>query len=134
MNNTAAQSYNRSCPEPVSCVRVTQNTITLGSGRAEVITEKLCSTTNKIFEMSHDPAGWLTPKVFVNGVLQLAPDHYAIEGRFVTFVFPLSSDDDVQVEYAALLECDEPAAPHPEPRGFRAVRGFKKPCGCHDRI
>jgi hypothetical protein len=106
MGNNASQAYNRSCPEPVSCVHVTQNTMQMGKQRGEIITEKLCSTTLLNYTMSHDACDWYEPQVFVNGLLQLTPDHYSIEGRVVTFTGNLAEDDDVQVRYAALIESE----------------------------
>jgi len=120
MTSSIPQAYNRSCPEPVTCVHVTQNTITLGGQRGSgVIIEKLCSATHKIYELAHTPVDWFCPQVFVNGVLQLAPDHYSIEGRLVSFVYFLSEEDDVQVQYVPFVEGDAPED--------RTPGGFKKP-------
>lgn len=105
------QYYNRCCPEPVSVV-VNQTSLHLAYGEAAVGLENHTHTCAVLGEgvlpaltLNYTPLPGYALTVYVNGLLQELVKHYTIEGREISFKYPLTSDD-VQVAYAYAVPPD----------------------------
>lgn len=96
--------YNKSCPEPVTTITISQTFLTLGGTTAiiEDYSETLTVDTVSV-TLPYAPITGYAIEVYVNGLRQKLTDDYSISGTsgtIITFVNTLGSGDVVVVHYA----------------------------------
>jgi len=92
--------FNSCCPKAVADITVNTQytTIRLSEGEASIRLFSAPSFSGTELELPETPLYGFDPTVYVNGLLQGAGTHYAINGTTVTFHNTLHNDD-VQVFY-----------------------------------